>query len=119
MLLSYQLAALLQIFIANEWLDAEDGATFPVYNPSTTELICQVSLSNKVLVFYDFAKYVLNEILRIYSQCCSYFAVSLLIQTNQPRAYISLMERTIVCLTGIKAKGDKEIQRVKDKICYR
>lgn len=28
--------------INNEWVDAESGSTFPVYNPTTEELICEM-----------------------------------------------------------------------------
>ena len=36
------------VFINNEWHKAENGKTFPVFNPSTGEEICQVQEGTKV-----------------------------------------------------------------------
>lgn len=38
----------LQIFINNEWHDAESKKTFPTINPATGEVICQVAEGDKV-----------------------------------------------------------------------
>jgi len=32
-----------QAYINGEWVDADSGATFPVYNPATNEVICEVA----------------------------------------------------------------------------
>ena len=32
-----------QAYINGQWVDADDGATFPVYNPATHELIAEVA----------------------------------------------------------------------------
>jgi hypothetical protein len=37
-----------QIFINNEWHKASNGKTFPVTNPSTGDLICQIEEGTKV-----------------------------------------------------------------------
>lgn len=37
-----------QIFINNEWHRASSGKTFPVINPSTGDLICQIEEGTKV-----------------------------------------------------------------------
>ena len=38
----------LQLFINNEWQDAQSGKTFPTFNPATAEEICGVAEADAV-----------------------------------------------------------------------
>ena len=39
-----------QLFINNQWQDAQSGKTFPTINPSTGEVICHVAEADKVCI---------------------------------------------------------------------
>lgn len=41
-------SVIFQLFINNQWQDAESGKTFPTINPATGEVICQVAEADEV-----------------------------------------------------------------------